>query len=276
MKTLITMCFALLAGLMLLAASCDKSAKATDSANSGDPAVNTIAASDMNMQDENAEAGTNEPAGHDHGAEAAGTDMDMQADADVTKSTSPATGHPYPLSTCPISGEELGSMGDPIHLASGGRDVALCCKGCIKKFEAEPAKYFAEIDAKIIEAQLPNYPMTTCPVSGEALAEGSTIDKVVDNRLVRFCCEDCVATFEADPAAYFAKLDDAVIAAQSASYPMTTCPVSGDTLVEGSTINYVVGTTLVKLCCDDCKNNVNAHPAKYLKQIADAEAAKSA
>jgi len=58
----------------------------------------------------------------------------------------------YPLATCVVSGEELGSMGDPfdyIHRAPGQPDrlVRLCCESCLKKFKKDPAKYLAQIDA---------------------------------------------------------------------------------------------------------------------------------
>ena len=48
---------------------------------------------------------------------------------------------------CPVSGEELGSMGTPIKLTAGGRDVFICCEGCKEPLEKEPAKYLAKLDA---------------------------------------------------------------------------------------------------------------------------------
>lgn len=58
----------------------------------------------------------------------------------------------YPLDTCAVSGEELGSMGEPfdyIHKEDGKPDrlVRMCCDGCVKKFKKDPAKYLARIDA---------------------------------------------------------------------------------------------------------------------------------
>lgn len=55
---------------------------------------------------------------------------------------------PYPLDTCSVSGEKLGDMGDPVVKIHEGREVKFCCKGCIKKFDKDPAKYLAEVDAK--------------------------------------------------------------------------------------------------------------------------------
>lgn len=48
----------------------------------------------------------------------------------------------YPLKTCPVSGEEVGS-GDmkPFKVSHEGTDVWLCCKSCKPKFDKDPAKY---------------------------------------------------------------------------------------------------------------------------------------
>lgn len=51
----------------------------------------------------------------------------------------------YPLSTCVVSGEALGSMGQPIIIHHEGVEVRLCCKGCVKKFNADPAKYLEKL-----------------------------------------------------------------------------------------------------------------------------------
>lgn len=55
---------------------------------------------------------------------------------------------PYPLKTCPVSGEGLGTMGKPYSFVKDGQEVKLCCKGCLKDFEKEPAKYLKEISEK--------------------------------------------------------------------------------------------------------------------------------
>lgn len=49
----------------------------------------------------------------------------------------------YTLKTCPVSGEELGSMGDPVNVVVANQMVSLCCKGCEKGLRKEPAKYVA-------------------------------------------------------------------------------------------------------------------------------------
>lgn len=119
----------------------------------------------------------------------------------------------YPLTTCVISGEKLGGdMGDPIDYVHNNRLVRFCCKGCIKKFEAEPAKFIAQLDKAIIHEQGASYSLATCIVSGEELGGddmGDPIDFVVANRLIRFCCKGCVKDFKKDPAKFLSKLDGA-------------------------------------------------------------------
>lgn len=47
----------------------------------------------------------------------------------------------YPHNTCIVSGEELGSMGDPINYVHANRLFRFCCAGCIDTFDADPTKY---------------------------------------------------------------------------------------------------------------------------------------
>ncbi|MFT7679810.1 MAG: hypothetical protein ACI8QC_003815 [Planctomycetota bacterium] len=141
---------------------------------------------------------------HTHEASTAGasTAADM-ADAGG------ATSDTYPLANCPVSGEALGSMGDPVVLNQPGREVQLCCNSCVASYEGDPAKYNAEIDAAIIEAQSASYPLSTCLISGDTLGESTTmvaVDHVVGNRLYKLCCEACVGSLEKDLPKYRAQL----------------------------------------------------------------------
>lgn len=114
----------------------------------------------------------------------------------------------YPLKTCPISGEELGGMGEPIDYVHGTRLVRFCCKNCLKEFQKEPAKAMAKVDAALILEQTKTYPLATCLVSGEPL-EGEGFDHLYGTRLVRLCCEKCAGAFDKEPAKYLAMLDKA-------------------------------------------------------------------
>lgn len=56
---------------------------------------------------------------------------------------------------------------------------------------------------------------------------------------------------------------------------LTTCPVSGEKLGEmGKPYTFVYQGQEVKLCCPDCKKDFDKDPAKFVKKIQDAAAAK--
>ena len=54
----------------------------------------------------------------------------------------------YPLTTCVVSGEKLGEMGAPVVINHSGTEVQFCCNGCVKKFNADPAKYLSKLGKK--------------------------------------------------------------------------------------------------------------------------------
>jgi len=54
----------------------------------------------------------------------------------------------YPTKVCPVSGEPLGSMGDPIDRLYGTKLVRLCCKGCVKTYEKDSAKFAGMVYGK--------------------------------------------------------------------------------------------------------------------------------
>lgn len=77
---------------------------------------------------------------HDHGTPAVKTPESPAAPADPNAK-------PYPLKTCVVSGQELGSMGEPMRFTYKGQEIKLCCKGCEKKFHAEADKFLEKIAA---------------------------------------------------------------------------------------------------------------------------------
>ena len=69
--------------------------------------------------------------------------------------------------TCPVTGNELGSMGAPVRRQVGARVVFLCCPACIEKFDQSKDKYLAQISTQL-----------NAPPEGEVLAvpESAVID----------------------------------------------------------------------------------------------------
>jgi YHS domain-containing protein len=146
--------------------------------------------------------------GHDHDHD---HDHDHHHDhvAAAPASAAPASA-PYTLDTCPVSGEELGSMGEPVVYMHEGREIRFCCQGCVEPFQENPAQYLEAVDAAMIEQQRPGYPLQTCVVTEMRLgAMGEPYPYLYRNHLVLFCCEGCIPAFRKDPAAYLAKIDQA-------------------------------------------------------------------
>jgi hypothetical protein len=55
----------------------------------------------------------------------------------------------YPLTTCVVSGEKLGSggMGPPVAIEYQGAEIQFCCKECLPEFEKDPERYVAQVRA---------------------------------------------------------------------------------------------------------------------------------
>lgn len=49
---------------------------------------------------------------------------------------------------CPVTGEELGSMGQPVPVNVRGQTVYVCCRGCAAKAQADPDKTLAAVAAE--------------------------------------------------------------------------------------------------------------------------------
>ncbi|MFT5423552.1 MAG: YHS domain-containing protein [Phycisphaerales bacterium] len=113
------------------------------------------------------------------------------------------------------------------------------------------------------------YPLNTCAVSGEAFEEGDTpIMKVVDGREVKFCCDNCVEKYQADPARFNTKLDAAIIEAQRLHYPVDTCIIGGGKLGGmGTPVEIVYNNRLVRFCCAMCEPKFRKDPAAALAKL---------
>lgn len=206
---------------------------------------------------------------HDHGEHGHGDEQQ------ATKKE--VAGDPYTLSTDAVSGKALGPIDKQVIVEHEGRQFRFSSEKTAATFKKSPAKYLATVDKKMIEQQLPYYPLQTCPVSGDALGGdmGEPIDVIYKNRLVRLCCGGCKRSLAKDPASIIAKLDKAVIAEQSKSYTLTTCPISGEKLGGmGDPVNIVIGNRLVRLCCNGCKKKAAKDPVAVLAKLGTASKSK--
>ncbi len=156
---------------------------------------------------------------------------------------------------CPVTGEPLGSMGEPIKVRVGEQIAFLCCQDCQGK--QLDAAHWKTIQFNIAAAQ------GTCPIMGKPVTADMK-STVVNGRQVFVCCPPCIEKIQADPATALKKVtasyvshvtserqafsDRLQIAAQG------ICPVSGEKLGSmGKPIKVQVGESEVAfLCCQGC------------------------
>lgn len=197
---------------------------------------------------------------------------------------------------CPVSGNLLGSMGDPISVDVGGVRVFVCCAGCVEAVKADPGKYLTgkpEIvvttatkeDSALIAAQ------KTCPVMDEPLGSmGNPIKVMVGDKPIFLCCKGCIKKIQAEPAKYLAmvyggkqeKPESKTASASSSKIVVTSatradaaliakqkvCPVMDEPLGSmGNPIKVMVGDRPIFLCCRGCIKKIQREPAKYLAMV---------
>ena len=123
------------------------------------------------------------------------------------------------------------------------------------------------VPTRVAFAATDGYPLDVCIVSGKELkADAKRVE--IGGRAYRTCCGQCATKIEKDPETYAKKLDAAVVAAQTARYPLTACPISGKPLGSmGEPHALVVGNQLVKLCCKDCETGARAKIAAIGTQV---------
>lgn len=63
----------------------------------------------------------------------------------VTSTVTSSAVKPYPLKTCIVTDNDLGSMGDEQRIVHNGQEIKFCCKPCIPKFRANPERYLKKL-----------------------------------------------------------------------------------------------------------------------------------
>jgi len=184
---------------------------------------------------------------------------------------------------CPVSGRAVSSSAPTS--AHDGHTIGFCCGGCVAKFESWDDQRkdgfvltFASAPAQEVSAfDGDPYTLGTCPISGRALEDGG-VAKTIAEREIRFCCNGCPEAFAESEEKQLAKVNERMINDQAAYYPMTTCLVSGEPLLEDGEfvgVDMVYRNRLVRLCCSDCKDafkeDAGTYVAKLDKAVAKAQ-----
>lgn len=129
--------------------------------------------------------------------------------------------------------------------------------------------------AKTAWTTIAAWPIDGCVVSGQELKEGKAKTFEVDGRTFKTCCGKCQAKVEKDPAKYGAKLDEAIVAAQLASYPLETCVLT-DKKLGATAKNVVLDETLIRVCCGRCEKKAPEQSELLVAQVVAAAHAAQA
>ena len=111
---------------------------------------------------------------------------------------------------CPVSGKPVDGKTFAEH---DGKKIGVCCKGCVGKYEADPAKFSAAL------ANSYTY-QTKCPVMGGEISPES-FTTVSGDRKIFYCCDGCDKKLHGDPAKYLPNL-------ASQGYTFTADDLEGD------------------------------------------------
>ncbi len=183
----------------------------------------------------------------------------------------PWVGDPFPLQRCVMTGEAI-EAGDPV-IRESGREIRFCCGDCKADYFGRTLRVQRRIKERIVERQLPRYPLEKCLVSGKPLGDNA-VNFVYRNRLFRLCCPDCREKIRKDPASFFSKLDRAVVRKQRPTYPLEHSVVSGEPLGEDA-VDHVIANRLVRLAGRDEVDKLERSPGEYLAKLRKAPKEKT-
>ncbi len=97
---------------------------------------------------------------------------------------------------CPVTSEPV----DPkVSVEYAGQKVSFCCKGCVKKFQADPSKYQTGLASSYTY-------QTKCPVTDEDITP-TAYANLPTGETIYYCCKECDKKFIGNPGKYAAKLE---------------------------------------------------------------------
>lgn len=150
---------------------------------------------------------------------------------------------------CPVTKQPLGSMGTPPKVGVNGKPIFICCKGCEKTLLGNPDKYLANLD-EIAHGEASNdeLPQMDLPPGGSPEIAVEPDD------------DEAAAIAEA-----FAKLSpaDRALAQKQKSCPVADMPLGS----MGTPIKVDVDGRPVFICCEGCREELLAEPAKYIAKL---------
>lgn len=161
---------------------------------------------------------------------------------------------PTPLPQCPVMDEPINFA---VSVATDNGPVFFCCKDCVSKFQANPAKYATKVAAQRKALADRAKVQVICPVSKEPVDPEMFVESGAQK--VFFCCRGCVNKYQREPAKYGSAL------ANSYTY-QTKCPVMNEDIDPKSFATAGNGMNIY-FCCKGCDKKFFADPAKYAPHL---------
>lgn len=134
--------WSLVAGLMLLVGCAPESTPVPGGPEPAVPAPGASAPAPTPTPDEKKAEGKADEKKADAGGASGFSTEEL---AEINTMPEPEKGKALAQKVCLVSGEHLGSMGVPVTVTFEGQVGFLCCKGCMKEFNADPKKAFASL-----------------------------------------------------------------------------------------------------------------------------------
>ncbi len=167
---------------------------------------------------------------------------------------------------CPITDMKLGSMGPPIKVDVNGQPVFICCEGCRESLLDDPETYLAKLAAPRSataedEGDLP--PMGTMELPPMGAME---LPSMGDWEFVPLPIElGATADDETEIGDALAQLSPAD---RRMALRQQICPVANMKLGSmGPPVKVDVNGRAVFICCEGCRNQLLAEPAKHLARL---------
>lgn len=104
-----------------------------------------------------------------------------------------------------------------------------------------------------------------CPVSGQPVK--AEFVSTHAEQVIGFCCGNCKAKFDANPAEFVSKIPE-FKAPQAQAKPINAkCPLSGGDVNVAQTVTYE--GQVIGFCCGNCKAKFEANPAEHIGKVAE-------
>jgi YHS domain-containing protein len=159
--------------------------------------------------------------------------------------------------TCPVSGQP--AIEKSVVALKDGANVYFCCENCPKAFKADPEKFALPVGRQLLETG--QVVQVACPVSGQPVNKETLVE--VGKAKAGFCCENCLAKFNA--ADDEGKLKIMFADLKKGFTRQTKCPVSGKPIDPTKVVEYK--DEKVYFCCPNCPAAFEANPAKFLAKL---------